>query len=389
MQSNTTLPLTPARPALNHLLQLDGVRFVAVALVLFDHWMAERVELPLGALGVTIFFVLSGFLITRILLASKDKLANQPGGGLKKYLRVFYIRRTLRIFPVYYLVLFILYAINEPPVRRLFGWLSLYATNMYMAYYATWMGTVDHLWSLAVEEQVYMFFPLLLFLVPRRWVPLTAVLMIVGAVATRYVLYRARMPWFIGYVSMPTCLDSFGLGAIMAFWWLYERDRFARVFQSSIWVWVSIALFVGVILLTRMLPAVPDRMGWTGHHNVMSDVWERLVASLVGFFLIGRAVVGFTNPVMRWLLENPVSQYMGRISYGLYLFHNFVFNVYHTPQTHITLRVWRRLTDLLPVLDSTYFFQFWYFAAITVLLATLSWYLIEKPINGLKDRLSY
>ena len=389
MQSNTTLPPTAARRPLNHLIQLDGVRFVAVALVLFDHWMAERVELPLGALGVTIFFVLSGFLITRILLASKDKLAHLPGRGLNKYMRVFYIRRTLRIFPVYYLTLFILYAVNEPPVRRLFGWLALYATNIYMAYFATWMGTVDHLWSLAVEEQVYLFFPLLLFLVPRRWVPLTATLMIVGAVAARYVLYRARMPWFIGYVSMPTCLDSFGLGAIMAFWWLYERDRFARVFRQSIWVWVSIALFAGVIVLTRMLPAVPDRMGWTGHHNIMSDVWERLAASLVGFFLIGRAVMGFTNPLMKWLLENRVSQYLGRISYGLYLFHNFVFNVYHTPQTHITLRVWRRLTDVLPILDSTYVFQFSYFAAITVLLATLSWYLIEKPINGLKDKFAY
>ena len=389
MLPNATQPPATTRPALNHLLQLDGVRFLAVALVLFDHWMAERTDLPLGALGVTIFFVLSGFLITRILLSSKDKMAHLPGRGLQKYLRVFYIRRTLRIFPVYYLTLFVLYAVNEPPVRRTFGWLALYATNIYMAYYTTWMGTVDHLWSLAVEEQVYLFFPLLLFLVPRRWVPFTALLMIVGAVAARYVLYRARMPWFIGYVSMPTCLDSFGLGAIMAFWWLYERDRFARVFQSSVWVWLSIALFVGVLVLTKIIPAVPDPMGWTGHHNIMSDVWERLAASLVGFFLIGRAVVGFTNPAMKWLLENSVSQYLGRISYGLYLFHNFVFNVYHTPHTHITLRIWRRLTDILPVLESTYFFQFSYFAAITVLLATVSWYLIEKPINGLKDRFAY
>ena len=381
--------VTPARPALNHLRQLDGIRFVAVALVLFDHWMAARIELPLGALGVTIFFVLSGFLISRILLASKDKLSHLPGHGLKKYLRVFYIRRTLRIFPVYYLTLFVLYAVNEPPVRRTFGWLALYATNMYMAYHATWMGTVDHLWSLAVEEQVYLFFPLLLFFVPRRWVPLTAALMVVGAVALRYVLFRARLPWFIGYVSMPTCLDSFGLGAIMAFWWLYERERFGRVFRQWGWIWASVGLFVLVIVLTKLLPAIPDPMGWTGHHNVMSDVWERLAASLVGFFLIGRAVMGFTNPAMKWLLENPVSQYLGRISYGLYLFHNFVFNVYHTQPTHFTVRAWRRITDVLPFLNSSYFFEFSFFFALTVALATISWFLIEKPINNLKDRFSY
>ncbi|QJW90639.1 acyltransferase [Spirosoma taeanense] len=387
MQANTTTPTT-TRPALNHLQQLDGVRFLAVALVLFDHWMAGRIELPLGALGVTIFFVLSGFLITRILLSSKDKLKDKPGGGLGKYLKTFYIRRTLRIFPIYYLTLFVLYAVNEPPVRRTFGWLALYATNIYMAYYTTWMGTVDHLWSLAVEEQVYLFFPLLLFFVPRRWVPFTATLMIVGAVTMRYVLYRAHMPWFIGYVTMPACLDSFGLGAIMAYWWLYQRDRFGQVFQYSGWIWVSILLFVVVVIYTKVLPAIPDSTGLPGHHNIMSDVWERLTASLVGFFLIGRAVLGFGGP-MKWLLEHPVSQYMGRISYGLYLYHNFVFNVYHTQPRHITLRIWRRITDVLPFLESTYFFQFSFFLALTILLATLSWYLIEKPINNLKDRFSY
>ena len=385
---NTPTLATTARPALNHLRQLDGIRFVAVGMVLFDHWMAGRVEMPLGALGVTIFFVLSGFLITRILLSSKDKLSNQPGGGLGKYLKTFYIRRTLRIFPVYYLTLFVLYAVNEPPVRRTFGWLALYATNIYMAYFTTWMGTVDHLWSLAVEEQVYLFFPLLLFFVPRRWVPATALLMIVGAVAMRYMLYRARIPWFIGYVTMPACLDSFGLGTIMAFWWLYQRDRFERVFRHSIWIWVSVALLATVAIYTKILPAIPDSTGLPGHHNIMSDVWERLAASLIGFFLIGRAVLGFGGP-MKWLLENPVSQYMGRISYGLYLYHNFVFNIYHTQPTHFTVRAWRRITDVLPFLNSSYFFQFSFFLALTIALATISWYLIERPINNLKDRFSY
>ncbi len=392
METKTPTPTT-ARPALNHLRQLDGVRFVAVALVLFDHWMAGRLDLPLGALGVTIFFVLSGFLITRILLSSKDKLSNQPNrndgpSGLGKYLKTFYIRRTIRIFPVYYLLLLVLYVINEPPVRRTFGWLALYATNIYMAYYKSWMGTVDHLWSLAVEEQVYLFFPLLLFFTPRRWVPLTALLMIVGAVALRYLLFHERYSWFIGYVTMPTCLDSFGLGAIMAFWWLYQRKRFDKVFQPVGWLLLSIVLFVGLVICTKILPAVPDKNGWLGHHNVLSDVWERLAGSLIGFFLIGRAVLGFGGP-MKWLLENPVSQYLGQISYGLYLYHNFVFNVYHTQPTHFTLRAWRRITDILPFLNSSYFFQFSFFLALTLALATLSWFLIEKPINKLKDRFSY
>ncbi|GAB4033705.1 acyltransferase family protein [Spirosoma gilvum] len=387
MQTNAPVTTQPTRPALNHLLQLDGVRFIAVALVLFDHWTMEHIQLPvgaLGALGVTIFFVLSGFLITRILLSSKDKLSNQPHGGLGKYLKTFYIRRTIRIFPVYYLTLFVLALVNEPPVRQKFAWLALYATNIYMALYHTWMGTVDHLWSLAVEEQVYLCLPLLLFFIPRRYVPITALCMIVGSVGLRYVLYRANLPWFIGYVSTPTCLDSFGLGAIMAYGWLYRRDLFNKVFQSSVWVWLSLAGFIGVGLLNQWISIDSPR----GYHNIMSDVWERLAASIFGFFLIGRSVLGFGG-VMKWVLENRVSQYMGRISYGLYLYHNFIFNVYHTQPTHFTVRSWRRITDILPVLNSSYFFQFSYFVFLTVLLATVSWYLIEKPINSLKDKFSY
>ncbi|WP_420149576.1 acyltransferase family protein [Spirosoma sp.] len=387
MHTDVPVATQTNRPTLNHLLQLDGIRFIAVGLVLFDHWTVTHIELPigaLGALGVTIFFVLSGFLITRILLSSKDKLSHLPNGGLSKYLKTFYIRRTIRIFPVYYLTLFVLALVNEPPVRQKFAWLALYGTNIYIALYHTWMGTVDHLWSLAVEEQVYLFMPLLLFFVPRRYVPLTALCMIVGSVALRYVLYRARLPWFIGYVSTPTCLDAFGLGALMAYGWLYQRDRFVQVFKSSLWVWLSLASFVLVCLVNNWIAVDSPR----GYHNVMSDVWERLAASLFGFFLIGRSVIGFEG-IMKWVLENPVSQYLGRISYGLYLYHNFVYNVYHTQPTHFTIRAWRRITDILPFLNSSYFFPFCFYLTLTILLATISWYLIEKPINSLKDRYSY
>jgi peptidoglycan/LPS O-acetylase OafA/YrhL len=389
METNAPVAAT-ARPTLNHFRQLDGVRFIAVALVLIDHWLTRIIsEVPLGSLGVTIFFVLSGFLITRILLSSKEKLkkptsADQPNSGLGKYLKTFYIRRTLRIFPIYYLTIIILAIINEPPVRKTFAWLALYATNIYIAVHQTWMGTVDHLWSLAVEEQVYLILPLLLFFVPRRYVPLTMLLMTVLSIGLRYILYYAHFEWFVGYVSTFTCLDSFGLGGIMAYGWLYKRDLFIRIFQPSHWVWISLAAFVAAVVANHYITLYTS----LGYHNPLSDVWERFIASVFGAFLIGRAVLGFDG-VMKWILENAVSQYMGRISYGLYLYHNFVYNVYHTQPTHFTARAWRRITDILPFLNSTYFFKFSFFVALTITLATISWYLIEKPINNLKDRYSY
>lgn len=386
--TSSTVSATPAKPQpLNHLLQLDGIRFLAVALVLFDHWMAERVALPLGSLGVTIFFVLSGFLISRILLAGKDKLptAATRSSGAAGYFKTFYARRTIRIFPIYYITLIVLFLLDEKPVRDTFGWLALYASNIYIATKATWMGTVDHLWSLAVEEQVYLFMPLLLFLLPRRWVLPTALLMMVGSVGLRYGLYTAHQPWFIGYVSMPTCLDAFGLGLLMAYLWLYQRPRFERLFRSSWGVWGSLLLFVGIIVAAKWLT---HSTAATDPHNIFTDVWERLGASVFGFFLIGRAILGFGG-VMKWVLENSVSQYLGQISYGIYLFHNFVYNVYHTPATHFVPRLWRKLVSWFPFLEATYAFQFAYFTVITVGLATLSWYLIEKPINRLKDRFVY
>jgi peptidoglycan/LPS O-acetylase OafA/YrhL len=151
---------------------------------------------------------------------------------------------------------------------------------------------------------------------------------------------------------------------------------------------VSILALWLVVYLVDVLPDAPSIVPVYGHHNVMSNVWERLAGSLVGFFLIGRAVLGFSGP-MKWILENPASQYMGRISYGVYLFHNFVYNAYHTQPTHFTLRAWRRITDILPVLNSTYFFEFCFFLFLTVALATVSWFVIEKPINKLKDRFTY
>ena len=91
------------------------------------------------------------WMISRILLKSKEKTYGTPG-GFKKYLRKFLIRRTIRIFPVYYLIIALLFIFNVPPVRDKLPWLALYGTNIYIALHKTWLGSVDHLWSLAVDK---------------------------------------------------------------------------------------------------------------------------------------------------------------------------------------------------------------------------------------------
>src|SRR5690242_3161095 len=118
-----------------------------------------------GVLGVDLFFVLSGFLITGLLLDAKGK---------PHYFRNFYARRTVRIFPLYYLVLFLLLVvlpavIAVPPAlahaRREQAWLWTYTSNFYIASKASWaLGYVSHFWSLAIEEHFYLLWPLVVFL---------------------------------------------------------------------------------------------------------------------------------------------------------------------------------------------------------------------------------
>ncbi len=365
-------PLTIS-PNNDYLKQLDGLRFLAVGLVLYDHWQAEKNTVPLGALGVNLFFVLSGFLITRILLTSKTKQVGQPN-GLNSYLKKFYIRRTLRIFPIYYLSILVLWLFQNPAVVDKLTWHFLYATNVYISHYQTWLGVTDHFWSLAVEEQFYIFFPMLIFFLPKRFLVPFFVVEIVFSVGLRLYFFMTGTDWRVSYVSMTTCLDAFGFGSIMAYLFLYKKDTFQKLFTNYFWLVVSL-----VVLLLELYWEKQVGEG----RNVVNDVWERLVASVFFFFLIGGAVVGYKG-LMKWLLENPVSNYLGRISYGLYVYHNFIYNFYHTPPSHPV----SRLFQALPFIHDNDFLKLSVLFVVAVITASLSWYIIEKPINALKDRLS-
>ena len=359
--------------------QLDGVRFIAVSLVLVDHWLAERNTLPLGPLGVTMFFVLSGFLITRILIQSKIK-DEQQGRSHWFSVKQFIIRRSIRIFPIYFLTIFVCYALDVPPVRDTIGWCMLYATNLYIAINQRWMGVIDHLWSLAVEEQYYLFFPYLILFLPKRLFLKTFLVMIILSVALRIALFWHGNDWMVQYVSMPTCLDAFGLGGLMAYLHTYHRETILEKLNKNSYLALS---FIGYALVIFLTKHVLD-----GHYNFGNLVLERLVASIFCFFLILRAVIGYKG-VMKSILESAVVSYIGKISYGLYLYHNFVYNFYHTPATHPTLRILAKLEKYLPSLTSLVTFQLCYYFVITFILASLSWFLIEKPVNQLKRYFTY
>jgi peptidoglycan/LPS O-acetylase OafA/YrhL len=372
--------------SLSYIKPLDGIRFLAVTLVLLDHWSGDKMGFPAGYLGVCLFFVLSGFLITRILLQAKQK-DDQKGVRHTASIKRFFIRRTIRIFPLYYLTLLVLFLADVPPIREKIFWLVSYSSNIYMALNATWLGSSDHLWSLAVEEQFYLFFPFLIFFLPFGRLPRLFPLLILFSVALRAYFFYTNASWIVSYVLVFTCLDAFGLGAWLAWLQRTKNERAERIFSSVYTLTGSLLAYIGLLIFEKYSQLEP--------HNELIVIWLRLFESIVSVSLIGYVSWGIPKnsdafaPILEKFLLFPLFVYIGKVSYGIYIFHNFVYNTYHTPASHPTARLLHSIHQVLPWFQSSWLFSFFLFYAITLGLATLSWYAFEKPINRWKDTFTY
>jgi peptidoglycan/LPS O-acetylase OafA/YrhL len=353
--------------------QLDALRAFAVLAVWFEHWGKDGVpglrRIDWGLMGVRLFFVLSGFLITGILLRARDAAAGS--GGLWHAARNFYVRRFLRILPIYYLTLFVVTALVVKGLlplggmRGLFKWHVTYTTNVYGALYGYPWNAGMHFWSLAVEEQFYLLWPWLVLLVPRRHLLKT----VWGAIGLALV-YRiaCAAAGRMGTIAMlpPGCIDQFALGAALAVighepehgrWW----DRFAR---TCLWVGLPVmALTLGLSAMRRLEP--------------VSFVLSGLAQGCVFAWLVARAAHGFGG-AGRMILESRPLLYLGRISYGLYVYHPFV----GAGVLALLFRTGRPMPGPWPLRFAVYGF-------CTILVATASWYLIERPIQGLKRHFKY
>ncbi len=192
--------------------QLDALRAFAAFGVMLGHFYGIQWSL----LGVHLFFVLSGFLITGILLKCRDSSYTWEKG--KYQLRQFYIRRSLRIFPLYYLVILVLIFVNFNILRNSSLWYLTYTSNIYFALIGRFGSSAGHFWSLAVEEQFYLLWPCLILFLPEKYL-----LRCISTACLLGLLYRiggsllglnflARVAVTIG------CLDFLGIGALLAFY---------------------------------------------------------------------------------------------------------------------------------------------------------------------------
>lgn len=335
--------------------QIDGLRFIAVFAVLCAHWnfFANRFfnQITFASRGVDLFFVISGFLITLGLIRSKEKEKN-IGRSLYK----FYIRRFLRIFPVYYLTVFILFIVWHDRMKVAIWWLLLYLSNFYSIKIQDW-GPAGHFWSLAVEEQFYFIWPFLILFVPNRRLPLVIILSILVSLTAKSYWILTGAPFWSSYMHPLAALDTLALGAMLAYLYTFHHDRLRHMLYDP-YITAAVIIQMIVFIYIMKIPQI----------GVLHHIAIRTSFGLFCMWLIGRATFGFTG-VMGYILDSQPIRYIGKISYAIYLFHPFV---------PLMLEKFK-----YPVEENL---RFVLYMLVTISLASISWYLFESPILKLKER---
>jgi peptidoglycan/LPS O-acetylase OafA/YrhL len=346
--------------------QLDGLRAIAALAVVVSHtlWL-DRAPIAIGAYAVRLFFVLSGFLITGILLRQRTESISdsvRPMGA-------FYARRFLRICPIYYLGIVGLLLLGDEKIRGAWLYHVCYLSNVYCARIESLVGPpINHLWSLSVEEQFYLAWPAVILLMPYRWLPRVITTVVVAAPLWRFVTTLVWGKTLAAWVLPMACLDSLGLGAMVAYWW-HRPQRDGRRMQ-----WRMRSMLIGGALVLG-LTAVLRSAGSMAAATALRD----LGAALVFAWLINGAAIGFTGVIGKALESAPLV-YLGQISYGIYLYHNFVPGILRCLE--LRFDVWLRLPQ-----DGAG--RMAYVLCLTIPLAVLSWHLIESPLNAFKEKFPY
>jgi peptidoglycan/LPS O-acetylase OafA/YrhL len=317
---------------------LDGVRGLAILMVFAVHFVGDtipqsRLEAAVqhactfGVFGVDLFFVLSGFLITGILIEGRDD---------EGYFRNFYMRRTLRIFPLYYGVLVLLFVVA--PAIPLFRspaldamrhdqlWAWLYGMNVLAAIRGALAGSyIDHFWSLAVEEHFYLVWPAIVWLCPPRKLPTVAAAVAATSLAARIVLADRVNPVAI-YTLTPFRLDALCFGGFLA---AVARQRGLAAIGRAMRPALAVAAVIFAIcsVLIRM-----DR-------TLAPALRELRVASFVGalgLLVLAPLVLPARSALNRFFTSGWM-RFLGKYSYGLYVFHHFVAMYYIRNHTELPL----------------------------------------------------
>ncbi len=349
---------------------LDVLRGLAISIVVFYHNFGSISFFRFGWMGVDLFFVLSGFLITDLLLKSREN---------KFYFRNFYIRRVLRIFPLYYLVLLgffilspVLFSQKGPDTT-----FSYYNENKlwYWSYFQNWLMVhkgpapvpfLSHFWSLAVEEQFYIFWPIMIFFIKKLQNLKKVILgLIVFALIIRIFTWMSNPHEVeVFYCSTITRMDSLLMGCFLAVHLKQGKEIPAHMIKITTLSFItliisSLAIFGNVRQDNLLFPTVG--------YSISAAFFSSLLYLLIRH----------ETYLLPWLKHLKALSFIGKISYGMY--------VYHIP---IYLILSYLLSQILDNYATSLFnhalFVSFLSLALTIIASTISFYLLEKPILNLK-----
>lgn len=295
----------------NYRPELDSLRTVAVTIVLLHHYIVDR-SFVLSGFGVMLFFVLSGYFGTRSLLRFRQHIeadrTTRPAA-----LKVFYARRYLRILPVHLLVLGVTALANVEYARATLWWNAPFLANLGMLWHDEWFGRFSPLWSLAVLEQFYLWWPAAILWVPRARVLPLIVAVIAGASAWRLAclaLSLGDLYWVVAPFAMVDCL---GFGALLAL--ARSEPSYARLLQglrtAGAWPCGLVLAALVALRISGGAAAIPHQA-----------FWVPVVGSVFFVWLTDKSLRGIGGTVGRWL-RHPGLAGAGALSYSVFLLHNF------------------------------------------------------------------
>jgi peptidoglycan/LPS O-acetylase OafA/YrhL len=347
--------------------QLDGLRAVAMLAICWDHWCpASWPRVFPFEVFLFFFLVLTGYLITGSLLRERERGEGRGEAWKVEALKTYQIRRGLRILAPYYAALVVAWIVRAPDLGPGLAWYVLHLSNIHMAFLGYWPAGTNHFWSLAMQQQFYLIWPFVIWFLPRRWlVPTILGFTAVGPVSR---LFHDQLQSWCAWPQLLTwaSLDYFGIGALFA---LAVHRGISMESGGLRWL-------AGVAWLGYLAIFGAHALGWPtfGLRAIQQTL---LGVALLGVIAVGS--VGFSGWA-KAVLEHPVLQRIGQVSYGIYLFHNLA--------PLVTGKIGWFLWNGSFESGMGAVFRIAVFAAVTWGLTLASWRWIEQPLQGVRVKLA-